>query len=201
MGGVGVSSTPLPFFGWPARRARPPGRGIALRAPGRLAPRYGGAVFFLLLGCPAPLADSGVASPASVLPAFTEVSVVCDASVPAWAFDLHTDAWTGGGELWMSVDGVYVEAHPFTSAEAALDGSFDHLRFTLAITSDFRDVAAGSRTSFNCGTPALQGLLVVYARDGDTVADCRVYGGDASVWPRWGFPSCADEAEVKPTAD
>ncbi len=156
-------------------------------------------MLLLLLGCPAPEADTGVPSPGSTPPRFTEVEVVCDGNDATWRISMFTDAWTGGGELWLSADGDYVEAHPFVSREAALDGSSDHLELNLGVVSDFRDVAAGSRTAFNCGTPELAGLLVVYATDAETVADCRVFGSELDRWDAWGFPTCGDEVAVSPS--
>lgn len=157
-------------------------------------------MLLLLLGCPVPEADSGVFEPGEALPTLSEVEVVCDASGPAWLLDLHTNAWTGGGKLWLSTDGAYVEAHPILSKEAAIDGSADHLELKLTIVSDFRDVAAGSRTAFNCGTPELAGLLIVYGTDAETVGDCRAFGELPERWADWGFSACPDEVSVRASA-
>jgi hypothetical protein len=181
------------------RRDSPRCVGVRRSASGRLAPRYLPAVWlFLLLACPSPARDSGVFDPEDRLAQLTEVAVACDASVPAWKLELHADGWTGGGQLWMSVDGAYMEAHPFVSKAAAIDGSSDRLDVTLTVVSDFRDVSPGSRTSFNCGTPDLQGLLVIYGRDGESLADCRAFGTAPAHWTDWGIGACEDTVTVLP---
>jgi hypothetical protein len=177
------------------------GSACAACASGRAVSRYLRAVpLLLLLACPAVAPDSGVAAIDDDDPRLSEVLVICDASVPAWRVDLHADAWTAGGALWLGVDGAYIEKHPIPSTEAALDGEDDHLELTLGIVSDFRDAALGSKTAFNCGTPGLQGLLGVYSRDGERMTDCRVFGDDPARWEDWEIASCADAVTVRPTA-
>lgn len=96
----------------------------------------------------------------------------------------------------MSADGTYVEQHEVRSVEAEGDGSADRLELKLSFLADFQDVSPGSSTAFNCGTPALQGLVVVYARDGETLADCRVFGDAPSNWSVWSIGDCADDIQV-----
>lgn len=147
-------------------------------------------MLWLLLACPAPFDDSGVADPEVVDPAFTTVSLGCEAAAARWTGVFETDAWTGGGALWLSVDGVYIEQHDFGSYEAATDGTADRLKLTLAIVSDFQDAHGGSSTWFNCGTPGLQGYLAVRSRDGGRLTDCRVFGEAPESWSTWGVGAC-----------
>jgi hypothetical protein len=111
-----------------------------------------------------------------------------------WQLDATATSWTGGGELWWSIDGAYVEDHVVRSREAAPDGSRDELRAVLAVESDWRDVTFGTSTAFACtDTPALR--FVVYAANSDTAAvvtDC-VFDGDPSVWDEQpDVPACDD---------
>lgn len=149
-----------------------------------------------LLACPAPFQDSAVLDPAAVNPTITSAAVSCEAAAARWALVVETDAWTGGGSLWLSDDGTYVEQHDFGSYEAAIDGSADRLKLTLAVAESFQEVRAGSSTWFNCGHPALQGLLVVRSRDGAAVTDCRSFGDAPSSWSAWAIGDCADTVEV-----
>ena len=109
---------------------------------------------------------------------------------------MSTERWTGGGTMWMSIDGTYVEAHEVLSVEAEGDGSADRLELKLSFVADFQDASPGSSTAFNCGTPGLQGLVVIYGRDGESVADCRVFGDSPTAWETWAIGACSDAVDV-----
>lgn len=119
------------------------------------------------------------------VPAIVSASVTCDADDAVWRFVVETDAWTGNGQVALSTDGDYVERHTMYSASAAADGSADHLELELDVVGDWRDANAGSSTAFNCQEPDLAGVLRVYTRDGDDVADCRAFGDAPERWAAW----------------
>lgn len=150
-----------------------------------------------LLGCFSGAPDTGVYDPAATPPSITEITVSCTGESGKWALDVVTDAWTGGGTLWLSADGEYVEKHQVISAESALDGTSDHLELSLSLAADFQDVHEGSSTAFNCGTPGLQGLFVVYDRAGTTATDCRDFGDDPSRWTAWEIGECTQTISVE----
>lgn len=154
-------------------------------------------MLLLLLACPGLQSDTGVLDPEARDPLFTELSIVCDGAAGTWTITADADAWTGGGTLTLSADGDYVEAHPVNSTDAALDGTSDHLAGSLSVAADFRDVNEGSSTWFNCGTPQLQGLFVLYSRDAVQQTDCRRFGDDAGAWLGWGLGECGVEMEVE----
>lgn len=162
--------------------------------------RPGDAVLvFLLLGLPGCHADpSGLADLPAVAPGppgIVEVSVACDSVAAEWAFEADTNAWSGNGEVLLSTDGRYLERHRLPSTEAARDGTSDHLEVSLAIVGDWRDVALGSTTVFNCQEPGLAGLLYVYETDGETLGDCRRFGEDR--WAGWASEEgCETTVEV-----
>lgn len=134
-----------------------------------------------------PFVDTG---PGPAEPLITGASVSCDAEAASWSFEVDADAWTGGGDLWLSIDGAYVETHELMSTGAAGDGSADHLERELDVVPDFRDVVADSTTLFNCETPGLLGVLRIFRRDGESVSDCRVYG-EPDAWNALGLdPTC-----------
>lgn len=152
-------------------------------------------VYALVACLPArvPVVDTG---PGPEAPTVTAAEVTCNATDEEWTFSVDASAWTGGGDLWMSTDGVYVETDELTSTAAAADGTSDHLELDLDIVPDWRQVSKGSSTFFNCGTPGLEGVFVVYERDGSTVAGCRRFG-DTDSWASWGIGyACADSVEI-----
>jgi hypothetical protein len=112
-------------------------------------------------------------------------SVVCDPERPRWTFDVEASAWTGNGQVLLSTDGAYIERHGMSSITAAADGTSDTLELKLDIVSDWRDVDATQDTVFNCEEPGLAGVLRVYTRTGDAVADCRSFGEDTARWDTW----------------
>ena len=61
-------------------------------------------------------------------------------------------------------------------------------------------VVDSNRTAFNCGTPELAGLLIVYGTDAETVGDCRAFGELPERWADWGFSACPDEVSVRASA-
>lgn len=122
-----------------------------------------------------------------VPPAILSLEWTCDVDEDAWRLVVETDAWTGGGNLWLSPDAEYVESHPVRSVRAAADGTSDRLRLDLAVASDWRDVAPGSSTAVGCGEDAAW-VLVVNDTD-SAVSDCR-YGGDVALMALDGIPDC-----------
>lgn len=149
-------------------------RGLVLRA-----------VLLFCGGCNLGLRDTTPDPPVYTVPQITAAGVDCDPSVPLWTVTAETDAWTGNGRVYLSTDGVYVESHPLGSIAAAADGSSDSLRVRLGIVAEWRDVDSGASTVFNCETPDLAGVLQVYTRTGDGVADCRSFGEEVDRWADW----------------
>ena len=173
--------------------AAPSGVWSSTAARGRLR----AVVVFVLAGCPVPHEDTGGNDVPVVEPSLVGAKVECAAEAATWSVVLEADAWTGGGSLWMSTDGVYVEQHDFGSYEAAVDGTGDELRLSLAVADERSAVHAGSSTWFNCGVAELQGLLVIRSRDGSTVSDCRAFGGAPERWEAWGVGACTESIEVQ----
>lgn len=145
----------------------------------------------LLLACtgPAP-SDSTLIS--NAVPVITTATVDCDRDAGRWSFAVTTDAWTGNGQVVLSADGVYVERHPMYSSKAAADGTSDRLELTLDVVPDWRDVALGDSTVFNCNTSALAGVLRVWSRDGEDEADCRAFGDTPERFADWGIGVSCD---------
>lgn len=113
----------------------------------------------------------------------------CDASAGRWNLEAETAFWTGGGELWLTVDGRYVERHELRSAGAAPDGSADLLALNLQILADWRFVSPGVSTAFTCGDDP-SGRLRVRDRTG-APADCVEVGPERPVWAEAeGAPDC-----------
>lgn len=135
------------------------------------------------LGGQPPAGDTGEVP--DRVPAIVEASVACDADDAVWSFVVETDAWTGNGQVALSTDGVYVERHTMYSVSAEADGSADRLELELDVVGDWRDASAGSSTAFNCQEPDLAGVLRVFTRDGDDVADCRAFGEAPERWAEW----------------
>jgi len=138
---------------------------------------------FLLLACASPAALSAQDNLVLHAPQFTDVSVSCDADAAKWHFTADTDAWTGNGQVILSADGNYVEAHGLRSKAADAQGAWDQLSLDLSIMADWRNASPGSSTAFNCLTPGLSGILRVFEVDGSTEADCRAFGETS--WSRW----------------
>ena len=151
----------------------------------------------LLLACSLAHDDSGEIEVPDDPPVIATASVECDPDDAKWRVDLTTEHWTGGGRLWFSTDGDYVEDHRIDSVEAEGDGSADRLELDLSIVADWTDASGGSSTVFNCGVPELTGFLAVYDRDGTTVADCRVLGDAPERWADWKVGTCTDTVTVK----
>lgn len=114
-------------------------------------------------------------------PELASLDIACDVSSAYWSFSALTTAWTGGGAVVMSADGTYIETHNLPSIEAEADGSGDQLSLGLTVVADWRDVSMGSTTAFNCGTPGLWGVVQIFERDGETLADCRSFGADLPI--------------------
>lgn len=125
-------------------------------------------------------------------PAITKVAITCDPVSAKWTFKVKTDAWTGNGQVWMTVDGHYVETHPMYSDAAAADGTSDHLAMSLSVQPDIHRVSEGSSTYFNCDEPGLHGILLVHAQNGKTVSDCRSFLGAPADWTPWNLGVACD---------
>lgn len=150
------------------------------------------AALLLLAGC-APLdQDTGRPAPTYEDPVIVEASAVCDVAAARWSFEVTTQAWTGNGQVLLSADGTYIEKHPMFSVGAAADGSSDALALSLSVVRDFRDVVAGTSTAFNCDAAGLAGVLRVYDRPGDAVADCRGFGDSPERWAEWDSSAACD---------
>jgi hypothetical protein len=150
-------------------------------------------MLLLLLACPStPSSFPDEKSPGP--PSIVTAGYRCDSLTARWNFLVDTDAWTGNGQVVLSDDGDYIEVHPLRSIEAAADGSSDRLELTLTVVADWRDVNPGSTTAFNCQEPGLAGLIRVFATDGQTPTDCRIFGEDR--WSSWNFNySCTTPLE------
>ncbi len=151
-------------------------------------------MLLLLLACqsasPSPVPDEKSPGPPSIVAA----SYACNSLTARWTFLVDTDAWTGNGQVVLSDDGNYIEVHPLRSLEAAADGSSDRLTLELGVVADWRDVSPGSSTAFNCNEPGLAGLIRIFATDGQTPTDCRIFGEDR--WASWNFNySCTTPLE------
>ena len=158
-------------------------------------------LFFVLApGCGYTPPDVTRTAPEWTVPAIVTATAECSAADAYWAFEATTDAWTGNGQVVLSADGAYVEAHPMYSVGAAGDGSADSQRLALAIIPDWTDVAPGGTTAFNCDAEAISGVLRVYTRDGNAVADCRAFGVDPARWKQWDANvSCSATIELNDT--
>ncbi len=139
---------------------------------------------FVLVSCSGTGDDSATEIPDAV-PAITEATATCESGEARWSFSVTTDAWTGNGQVVLSVDGEYVEKHTMYSTSAAADGTRDELALELSVVPDWRDVTLGSSTAFNCGEAALTGILRVWKRDGSGEADCRAFGESPERWAEW----------------
>lgn len=169
-----------------------------------MATRVGGnvpRVFIFLVGCGFGGLDTTPDPPVYDDPLFTEASAACNDEDARWTFRGTTVAWTGNGEVVLSTDGSYIERHPWPSVESAPDGTTDELELKLDVVPDWRDVTPGASTVFNCDEPELAGLLRVFVRGGDAVADCRWFGEASDRWATWEPESaCATPLEAEETA-
>ena len=132
------------------------------------------------------------------MPAILSAKADCDEAEAEWSFQAKTDAWTGNGQVLLSADGVYIERHPMFSTSAAADGSADTLELGLGIVPDWRDVTLGASTVFNCGAPALTGILRVWTQDGEAQAACRVFGEAPERWAAWDLDVTCEDALTEP---
>ncbi len=137
-----------------------------------------GASFWALSGCvPAELEPVTFTEvQATRPPAFLEVGKACDVDESVWTFSAVTDAWTDGGWVLLTVDGIYLEKFRVDSVGAARDGSADQLQLQVPFAVDWRD---DEGTAFACAA-APSGQFQVLALDG-TQSDCR-HWGDPSVF-------------------
>lgn len=155
------------------------------KAASGLRPGAAFVLFASAAGCNLGFKDTTPDDPVYAFPVITAATVECDPTRARWAFTVDTTGWTGNGQVLLSADGDYVERHALDSVSAAADGTTDHLDLDLDVVSDWRDVNEGSTTVFNCATPDLLGVIRVYDRTGDAVADCRVFGEQTDRWAAW----------------
>jgi hypothetical protein len=147
-------------------------------------------VFLAVAACRIPIAPLPSTSPAppATPPAVVSAALLCDVEAEQWVLEVETDAWTGGAELLLSVDGAYIEAHDADTYEAAADGSYELLDATISIVADWRKASNGA-TAFPCAA-APNALLVVYDLDGG-VSDCWTDGAEPDWWATIeGAPAC-----------
>lgn len=114
----------------------------------------------------------------------------CDPDRGRWIAEMTTTSWTGGGLVWLTVDGSYVERHFIRSVEAAADGSEDRLTLRLDIVADWRAATAGTSTAFRC-VEEVSWRFVVNDLSGD-VADCVSAGTDPEHLDQEGVTPCPD---------
>jgi len=127
----------------------------------------------------------------------------CDPEESKWSFEMNTEQWTGGGQIWMGKSSTNAEAHKIKSIEAAEDGSTDRLKLTLSIEEDWRAATRGSSTRWFCSDiPTLTFLATVYASRGSEVTDCRTWGTDPEIWTRIeSAHECENVIELPDTPD
>ena len=155
----------------------------------------GGVLFSALAGCGPPgWPDHNGSSVQTGPPAITEFELVCDLEGEAWALTVAADAWSGGGQLFLTVDAAYVEAHGVDSVSVAADGSADELELELNMVGDWREVDEGATTVFSCAAGAAA-LFVLYDLD-DEPSDCRAAGPDPSWADVDGALPCDDRADI-----
>jgi hypothetical protein len=150
-------------------------------------------LFLTVTGCAGLRPDTGRAPPDWTPPSIASADVGCDVGDARWSFAVGTERWTGNGQVLLSADGAYIERHPMFSVGAVSDGSEDALALELGVVGDFRNVVLGATTAFNCETPGLTGVLRVFTRDGDTVADCVAFGDAPERWAEWDAGLGCDE--------
>lgn len=145
-------------------------------------PSWGLAVLLLLaIACIGHPPDTEDVTPALTTPTIAAFAWTCDASANSRALDVTATSWTGGGSLFLTVDGGYVEDHPVRVVRSEPDGSAETLHLDLSIVGDWRDAASGASTAFLCADhPSL--VFVLHDLAGDT-SDCRT-DGDSAVWAR-----------------
>ena len=142
-------------------------------------------LFVFGTGCAYTAPDVARTAPEWTTPGITNATVDCITADAVWTFTAATDAWSGNGQVVLSTEGDYIERHPLYSNGAAADGTTDNLKLTLDVVAGWRDVVLGDTTAFNCDTAGLTGVIRVYTRDGDDVADCRAFGEDPARWDTW----------------
>jgi len=130
----------------------------------------------LLLACVRPNGDTPGSGEWVAPPRIVEVMASCDVARQQWTFDTATDAWAGGGQVYLAIEATWVEAHSARSIAAAEDGSSDLLRAVTSLVEDYRDARDGGGTRFECNDVPPAMVFSVFAQDGG-VADCvRVPG-------------------------
>ena len=129
-------------------------------------------------------------------PMLQGLSLVCEQATASWRLEAETDAWTGGGTLYLTRDGREVEQHRVGSARAAGDGTWDCLEATLGQSVDRRDHVPGSITRWLCReADELSYLFVVVDPTGGDQTDCLAWGAEPSIWDAVeGVPRCPPAA-------
>jgi len=126
------------------------------------------------------------------MPTITSLAWDCSVEDAAWIFEVETEAWTGGGRLWMTKDGSRLEEHRIYSDEADADGAWDRLSLELDVATSWQEASSGSSTAWRCAeADSLSYLLVVLGPQGDTEADCRIWGADVTLFAaEESLPAC-----------
>ena len=143
------------------------------------------------IGCREPpgQAEDPIVFPVLETPAIDHIDLACDPDKGQWNLEVRATSWTGGGRLYLTVDGEYIENHRAKSVAAKEDGSADELALSLNIVSDWRAVTAGTSTIFRCSAK-VNGLFVLRDRK-DNPVDCRILGPNSSIWGNGaGSPVC-----------
>ncbi|MDI7269006.1 MAG: hypothetical protein QME96_13540 [Myxococcota bacterium] len=138
-------------------------------------------------------------------PAIEALSWACDPGAARWTFEARTDAWTGGGKLWVARTVDDIEKHRVYSDSAAGDGSWDCLVLDLDVVADWRDAEGGTSIRWHC-SDALELSFTLQVDDprGATTTDCRTWGADPALWAESDdVPDCekVEEFEVTTTSD
>src|SRR6185436_4887493 len=79
-----------------------------------------------------------VIRPVLVPPQITALDLACDVEGEKWTLSASASSWTGGGTLWFTEDGEYVEKHTVRTKSAEPDGSAETLGADIGIVSDWR---------------------------------------------------------------
>jgi hypothetical protein len=134
-------------------------------------------------------AEEAFVFPKLETPTIDDIDLMCDPDKGQWNLEVRATSWTGGGRLYLTVDGQYIENHRVRSIAVKEDGSADELSLSLNIVSDWRDVTVGTSTIFRCSAK-VSGLFVLRDQK-DNPVDCRIFGANASIWGNTaGTPTC-----------
>jgi hypothetical protein len=134
------------------------------------------AVWVGIAGClPPGSLDDDVSSPTLAPPTITDVSLSCDLEADRWQLEVVTDAWSGGGGVVWTEDGVYIETHEnLRSVKAAGSGHRDTLRADIDIVEDFRPAGSNGNTAFSCRVEPTAYVFVLDLEQ--ELSDCVILG-------------------------